>query len=252
MRVRFPAPKDFNPRTPCGVRHSHHLLHTGVWPNFNPRTPCGVRHLTDDKHGQPVIFQSTHPLRGATTRLPKELLVYPISIHAPLAGCDPEPEHIGKPLVYFNPRTPCGVRPNSPRNKCSFRKISIHAPLAGCDAPLLLDIKYHVYFNPRTPCGVRLKCDIVFVRRGQFQSTHPLRGATTYNMVTGGFRDDFNPRTPCGVRLDCGRLLRQERHFNPRTPCGVRQGEATRALIQTNISIHAPLAGCDDADHLGR
>ena len=56
-------------------------------------------------------FQSTHPLRGATeleTALAKAL---EISIHAPLAGCDQRQAPAVHARVYFNPRTPCGVRP---------------------------------------------------------------------------------------------------------------------------------------------
>ena len=83
------AAKYFNPRTPCGVRQ----IHTGPCglqaKNFNPRTPCGVRrtHLPYIPHivrisihaplagcDSPlgivcpcgIVFQSTHPLRGAT------------------------------------------------------------------------------------------------------------------------------------------------------------------------------------------
>ena len=33
-------------------------------------------------------------------------------------------------------------------------------------------------------------------------------------------------------------------YFNPRTPCGVRRYEIVNTLF-TDISIHAPLAGCD-------
>ena len=84
---------DFNPRTPCGVRllsdfpEAHRpsisihaplagcdlgaVVHIRAVINFNPRTPCGVRldFLSQaDKCGR---FQSTHPLRGATAKLPK-------------------------------------------------------------------------------------------------------------------------------------------------------------------------------------
>ena len=36
------------------------------------------------------IFQSTHPLRGATPKIAAMAAAYEISIHAPLAGCDKE------------------------------------------------------------------------------------------------------------------------------------------------------------------
>ena len=78
----------FNPRTPCGVRRSSMLadmgsgkisIHAprvgcdigstrnGFWGvNFNPRTPCGVRQvLLRDCPGR-LLFQSTHPVWGAT------------------------------------------------------------------------------------------------------------------------------------------------------------------------------------------
>ena len=101
---------NFNPRTPCGVRHkidkensrrggfqSTHPLRgaTGAAvvdiiakTNFNPRTPCGVRHCkAGTAHGY-GRFQSTHPLRGATMNTSAEINL----------------------IWHFNPRTPCGVR----------------------------------------------------------------------------------------------------------------------------------------------
>ena len=62
-------------------------------------------------------FQSTHPVRGATTAL-----------EIPLA----------KP-INFNPRTPCGVRRHSTHNLIGNMGISIHAPRAGCDYRVMFD-----------------------------------------------------------------------------------------------------------------
>ena len=169
--------KDFNPRTPCGVR-----LATGEvylqYEYFNPRTPCGVRqqeffaayeqaHISihaplagcDRRsvyhHRVPHPFQSTHPLRGATQRRGV------LRIHF---------------RQYFNPRTPCGVRLGEDGVVAKV-EISIHAPLAGCDAMRFISLDRFPHFNPRTPCGVR--------------HTH-------YCMCHE--RRYFNPRTPCGVR----------------------------------------------------
>ena len=81
------------------------------WRNFNPRTPCGVRprkgnaetesvvisihapHAGCDRrpsnHSPGVgIFQSTHPMRGATRPRRIASSRFLISIHAPHAGCD--------------------------------------------------------------------------------------------------------------------------------------------------------------------
>ena len=123
-------------------------------------------------------FQSTHPLRGATS----------VTRVVPPVGRN------------FNPRTPCGVRQ------------LVHASLGQA-----------VDFNPRTPCGVRL-----YRSHGRNRDVY------------------FNPRTPCGVRPDV--FLRPgdgDKHFNPRTPCGVRQVTMSKKANLTEISIHAPLAGCD-------
>ena len=124
--------------------------------HFNPRTPCGVRRRSIAFAKMLIPFQSTHPLRGATPAAHSVLLIFRISIHAPLAGCDQALAEFGISMADFNPRTPCGVRPRE-RGKLQRRLgISIHAPLAGCD--LRLDF-INAFFVP-------------------FQSTHPLRGAT--------------------------------------------------------------------------
>ena len=124
--------------------------------NFNPRTPCGVRRPHLYAASPSIVFQSTHPLRGATI----------------------SSSSIASPFVYFNPRTPCGVRLDDVTNGDKDLQISIHAPLAGCDIPRLMATSVRYDFNPRTPCGVRPPC----MPRGRtattFQSTHPLRGAT--------------------------------------------------------------------------
>ena len=81
-------PSYFNPRTPFGVRLRRVRCAGSRW-YFNPRTPCGVRRASAplrphrapisihapragcDDAGNPgrkgqTIFQSTHPVRGAT------------------------------------------------------------------------------------------------------------------------------------------------------------------------------------------
>ena len=130
--MRSARSTDFNPRTPCGVRpialqmmvlarifQSTHPLRGATRPTMS----CGTS----------PPFQSTHPLRGATDyTLQAHRLSY-ISIHAPLAGCDPP--------------VPAAARP-----AC----ISIHAPLAGCDPIARRSLSARPDFNPRTPCGVRL------------------------------------------------------------------------------------------------
>ena len=144
-----------------------------------------------------ILFQSTHPLRGATPALFLHFQTIRISIHAPLAGCDTtviqcrraqwisihaplagcDPlylcDHLGG--RDFNPRTPCGVRHRYICADCCDHSISIHAPLAGCDA---------VFYHSRPRDGISIHaplagCDARFqnVDRRFLISIHaPLAG----------------------------------------------------------------------------
>ena len=103
-----------------------------------------------------VVFQSTLPMRGATAiryqRLPRDR----ISIHAPHAGSDLLPGVRTAPSCgfqstlpmrgatwhpcmdfcqasNFNPRSPCGERPQAWLWRHAGGNISIHAPHAGSD-----------------------------------------------------------------------------------------------------------------------
>ena len=132
----MPGRPDFNPRTPCGVRRGSNGVCARLDGHFNPRTPCGVRQLPDYVNQASKIFQSTHPVRGATIAAAGKTPWMQISIHAPRAGCDFDSTwlqlHTGEfqsthpvrgatykdiesfsATLNFNPRTPCGVRPYS-------------------------------------------------------------------------------------------------------------------------------------------
>ena len=123
------------PLAGCDVNRTKTLFRTV---HFNPRTPCGVRRNNGKSTFIDTIFQSTHPLRGATSII---IVIYPfqlISIHAPLAGCD----------------LPCGMKKRltklfqfthplrgATQLRIAYRTaacISIHAPLAGCDLHFFL------------------------------------------------------------------------------------------------------------------
>ena len=145
------------------------------------------------------MFQSTHSLRSATFSDTLDEARKKVSIHALLAECDKVPGHQRQGSFRFNPRTPCGVRPQTPSStavKILFqsthslrsatpalldagrcRNVSIHALLAECDVKGDSTPFTWSSFNPRTPCGVRL-----------FE---------TWSRMTA---QGFNPRTPCGVR----------------------------------------------------
>ena len=192
--------------------------------------------------------------------------MYDVSIHALLAECDNTlPDG---PLLppSFNPRTPCGVRPEYSRvpspvprfqSTHSLRSatvtaagetetimVSIHALLAECDGLRENDEGQDAGFNPRTPCGVRPP--------GQRKET---------------LTKSFNPRTPCGVRPHDARpnagnwkfqsthSLRSATHgysgttHKPQFQSTHSLRSATTAKWAFNlvpiVSIHALLAECD-------
>ena len=213
---------DFNPRTPCGVRPRGRLCRIPR-ADFNPRTPCGVRLNVCLLCVAAYLFQSTHPLRGATLPLCLDELqvIKEFQSTHPLRGAT---WPTGRPSLhpYFNPRTPCGVR----HGVYSVWNV-------GKD------------FNPRTPCGVRLKDGTPCMVVDLFQSTHPLRGAT---------RPQAGPKmVPCifqsthplrGATSNCCVHYGFSEISIHAPLAGCDRGQR-RSCYYKEISIHAPLAGCD-------
>ena len=147
--------------------------------------------------------------------------------------------------------------------------VSIHAPRAGRDSNDLWIDKYRKRFNPRTPQGGgdRLGFSAIYKRK----SCNPRTPRGVRHLALSHITEDisFNPRTPRGVRLHGRRKVHALNGFNPRTPRGVRQFNAVLAAhrhafqsthpsrgatcapysrwMWNSVSIHAPLAGCDDS-----
>ena len=214
-------------------------------------------------------FQSTLPVRGATTDIESTEAVPRISIHAPRAGSD----H------------------NVIRN-AAFAFISIHAPRAGSDdalAAYLQEISFISIHAPRA--GSDLDADSAIIRRwisihapragsdgkwlgghiifARFQSTLPVRGATVHRGKLGAdprisihapragsdhpqpmlprWPPYFNPRSPCGERRAVRFAARLTDSFQSTLPVrgATRRPKRTYQRDET-ISIHAPRAGSDD------
>ena len=116
--------------------------------DFNPRAPCGARPDLIGTSTQYYQFQSTRPMRGATSLVFPNYRKQSISIHAPHAGRDqPSPEE-KQTENHFNPRAPCGARPTRTQTGRKLQNISIHAPHAGRDhrqgqSPAVRDISIH-------------------------------------------------------------------------------------------------------------
>ena len=170
--------RHFNPRAPCGARPPGITTGGSAWQNFNPRAPCGARPNGAYAFIEPILFQSTRPVRGATpdrvataakgafqsTRPVRgatnhriqDLEHENISIHAPRAGRDSCTAFGSSASSYFNPRAPCGAR----------------------RAEQIAPSHSFWNFNPRAPCGARHASKITSPASVIFQSTRPVRGAT--------------------------------------------------------------------------
>ena len=136
--ARIDLTRNFNPRTPCGVRLSlpsylSQILRISI---HAPRVGCDIQDCLH--HFGVEQFQSTHPAWGATVSMMQAWSDCMISIHAPRVGCD----RCRDPPVWrswhFNPRTPCGVRRAFPSTYGGRSRISIHAPRVGCDRSWLV------------------------------------------------------------------------------------------------------------------
>ena len=213
--------------------------------DFNPRSPCGERRAAH-LHPAPISIISIHAPRvgsdGAHGLL-GPLRV--ISIHAPRVGSD---YHSSETITWgrwnFNPRSPCGERPqrvdphilrqaisiHAPRVGSDLRSgpvaaepgISIHAPRVGSDYPrgrsaAGSDISIHA---PRvgsdTAGAISIAIAIISIHA-------PRVGSDEADILQCEGPIHFNPRSPCGERrgVNTLRALRRN-HFNPRSPCGER------------------------------
>ena len=100
------------------------------------------------------LFQSTLPVRGATFLSDRFCSIILISIHAPRAGNDRCREIPGSAATYFNPRSPCGERLRRRREKQGTANFNPRSP-CGERPPLIWMCRRIGYFNPRSPCGER-------------------------------------------------------------------------------------------------
>ena len=158
-------------------------------------------------------FQSTLPLRGATTW--------------PTSTSHRTPD--------FNPRSPCGERHEAKKRQLDQWLISIHAPLAGSDCSNVHSPRSSAISIHAPLAGSDVSNFQVVIEHGLFQSTLPLRGATSLDKLDATLTEisihaplagsdapihppvfcsrDFNPRSPCGERLSNKKTL---------NPCGIQ------------------------------
>ena len=176
----------FNPRGPCGPRplidnerigpkrfQSSRSLRTATRASripyqpgkyFNPRGPCGPRRFQNVRVTPKIVFQSSRSLRTATRNHQETCDTYKQfqssrSLRTATTTSRPIPTGGGN----FNPRGPCGPRPDAEGGCLIWR-----------------------YFNPRGPCGPRRNATGNDLSGEIFQSSRSLRTATPAGFHAGG------------------------------------------------------------------
>ena len=171
-----------------------------------------------------MMFQSTHPARGATDRFNA----------GDTAALQFQSTHPARGATYYK------------YSKGGHKHVSIHAPREGCDPKPLRCLPIQCNFNPRTPRGVRRTSSCILLIKFLFQSTHPARGATALVLLLGQGLLIFQSTHPArGATSGILPTSIPSSHFNPRTPRGVRRCNPLTLPPILVISIHAPREGCD-------
>ena len=191
----------FNPRSPCGERHPIAWRPAPRERNFNPRSPCGERLRVSRRRNRRGAFQSTLSLRRATFFAGGRGGHMMISIHALLAESDSRrrlcrksnfisihallaESDRGQSALYrygtdFNPRSPCGERPETAKSAQLKRfYFNPRSPCGERRARACVGVGQGLDFNPRSPCGERRVPLYAMAGNLRFQSTLSLRRAT--------------------------------------------------------------------------
>ena len=169
------------------------------------------------------IFQSTRPIRGATSAAARR----------------------SSPMRHFNPRAPYGARPSTTNETTWAALFQSTRPIRGATRRYDLPAGTQLYFNPRAPYGARQYMAVKADNDVLFQSTRPIRGATLdlRPLRVAACISIHAPHT--GRDRSCSRSATPHPYFNPRAPYGARRFFQRWQGQHGFISIHAPHTGRD-------
>ena len=217
----------------------------------------------------PLEFQSTRPMRGATSQSRTVRIRYRFQSTRPMRGATScACGWVDLPTGFQSTRPMRGATISTIANALGIA-ISIHAPHAGRDCTLMREIQTENISIHAPHAGRDLsfpKCTSTLYI--SIHAPHAGRDAPTACKI--GQADYFNPRASCGARPKRRSKKYANQHFNPRAPCGarltflvrlmanltfqstrpMRGATAFRRLSASDlfISIHAPHAGRDFGD----
>ena len=193
--------------------------------------------------GNHLGFQSTRPVWGATSAA--RWRTWKPSCFNPRAPCGARPEIVAELPGWncFNPRAPCGARRGNPAHSISMVVVSIHAPRVGRD--LTFDENRAAYkgFNPRAPCGARRFIGSASLTETVFQSTRPVWGATR-QFKTSRLKTLFQSTRPVWGATNQARKRGRARGFQSTRPVwGATWPVGSRPAITWGFQSTRPVWG---------
>ena len=190
-------------------------------------------------------FQSTLPVWGATRGNLCPVGRNGISIHAPRVGSDLPRPHKARQLTDFNPRSPCGERPEAAQEDNRYQRFQSTLPVWGATLSFSSWVMALILFQSTLPVwGATNNFEVL--ESAQEISIHAPRVGSDAGTCPGRLGNShFNPRSPCGERPQIAHKTPQIIDFNPRSPCGERPAISTWTTHTHPISIHAPRVGSD-------
>ena len=123
----------------------------------------------------------------------------------------------------FNPRAPCGARPNLFVKVHSLRHFNPRAPCGARQSTRKATRAARIFQPTRPLRGATLGRFAVLPRNAVFQPTRPLRGATMAEQWDGDIREISTHAPLAGRDLRVFIVKPKKRNFNPRAPCGARR-----------------------------
>ena len=162
----------------------------------------------DARHGIRGLnsFQSTRPVRAATGhRCPR--LSDVARCFNPRGPCGPRPDSVRMthdgPSRCFNPRGPCGPRLSVCDRgihtwRLQFQSTRLVRAATGC--AIVVRMRYSMFQSTRLVRAATRSSQMSAADYAAFQSTRPVRAATLAHVARRDDRTGFNPRGSCGPR----------------------------------------------------
>jgi len=217
---------------------------------FNPRSPCGERHSAPQSSIRPGKI-SIHAPRAGSDAGSGAIEVGGGDFN-PRSPCGERPAARSRPAISsnFNPRSPCGERHSMGRGVQVVIPFQSTLPVRGATFPfrgvILRDNKFQSTLPVRGATLFKgLEISPIFI------SIHaPRAGSDDRFQGLISVLPYFNPRSPCGERQMNGRLPGLLTLFQSTLPVRGATYVFFRADTIFGISIHAPRAGSDSTGRL--